>query len=200
MPHVDFRHPYDRFVRRLASPAGARVLIFSRFRSHRPRLILYGSLIVLLIATLVWSGQRTHGLATASADSLSGTANTLAAARAKALEASPLTPIELLKKAAPLIDGPNRATAIELLTEANRRDPTIRDVNLQLGYAYIKDGRWTDAKATLNRAKELDSIYPETYQLLAGVNHQLGDTSGEQEALARAKQFELVAKLPELTK
>jgi predicted Zn-dependent protease len=118
--------------------------------------------------------------------------------RAKAIEGSNFTPIELLKTATPLIDGPKRATAIELLTEANRRDPTIRDVNLQLGYALLKDGTFVEAKAALTRAKELDSIYPETYQLLAVVNRQLGDTFGELEALARAKQFELVPALSDM--
>ena len=210
--HLDPRHPYERFMSRLASgQANGKSRMANRFgllgaSSHSLfavrylRAWLYGSVVVLIVAMLIWNAQRTQGIATASADSITGSADTFAVARAKALEASKLTSIELLKKAAPMIDGGDRMLAIELLLEANRRDPTIRDVNLQLGYAYLKAGNWTEAKAALNRAKELDSIYPETYQLLAVVYHQLGDSAGEQEALARAKQFELVAKLPELTR
>ncbi len=201
MTHLDPRHPYERFVSRLSTTSHSQKSRFSPLASPLSlRMWLYGSVGVLIVTTLIWSGQRTHRINTASADSISGTIDAAAAARAKALQVSKLTPIDLLKKAAPLIDGPKRATAIELLTEANRRDPTIRDVNLQLGYAYLKDGKWMEAKAALTRAKDLDSIYPETYQLLAVVDHQLGDKSGEQTSLDRAKQFELVAKLPELTK
>ena len=199
--HLDPRHPYERFVSRLSTSAHSRSSYFSLLTSRFSlRTWLYGSVVVLIGATLIWSGQRTHGIATASADSISGTVDAAAVARAKALESSKLTPIELLKRAAPLIDGPKRATAIELLIEANRREPTIRDVNLQLGYAYLKDGKWKQAQAALNRAKELDSIYPETYQLLAVVNRQLGDSAGEKEAQARADQFALIPKLPELTR
>lgn len=220
--HFDRRHPYERFMSRLSATqasskqqaASGFSVVGSRNRSRltahvplrsqlakwgRLRIWLYGSVAVFVAATLLWSGQQTHGISVASADGIDTTTTTLAAARAKALELSPLNPVELLKKATPLIDGPRRTTAIEFLTEANRRDPTIRDVNLQLGYAYIQNGEWQAAKTALDRARTVDGSWPETHRLLAVVYHQLGDTKGEQEALARAKQFELVAKLPELT-
>src|SRR3989338_2822376 len=140
--HFDPRHPYERFMARLSQPAVAgaySTIHHSRFTIHRLRMWLYGLTVIVVLTMLIWNGQRSHGIATASADRINQTTDAFALARAEALKTSNLTPAVLLKKAAPLIDGGNRALAIELLTEANRRDPTIRDVNLQLGYAYLKD-------------------------------------------------------------
>ncbi len=170
------------------------------FAGSRLRIWLYGIVAGLVLTTLVWSGQRTRGIAVVNADSLDTTAATFAAARTTSLENSPLSPIELLTIAAPLIDGGQRSLAIELLTEANRRDPAIRDVHLQLGYALMKEGKLSEAKAALERARTLDPLYPETFQLLAVVEQALGNSKEAELGRERAEQFSLVPKLPELTR
>lgn len=211
MVHFDHRHPYERFMDRLSRPSApfhsGSVIARStpgvspsdsRFTIHRVRIWLYGTVAVLVLATLIWSGQRSHGIAVANADSLDGTVASFAAARAKALEQSPLSPVTMLKLAAPLIDGSQRGLAVELLTEANRRNPAIRDVQLQLGYALMRDGRLAEAKAALERAKLLDPLYPPTYELLAAVEQALGNAKAATLAAARAEQFALVPALSEL--
>ena len=164
------------------------------------RVGLYGALGILLVASLVWSVQRVRAIDSTSQTELQNEQNACSVARAQALQSWTLTTSDLLHRATTIVNSAQRPVAIQMLEEAHRRDPKNRDVLIQLGYAYAAANRIPDAVSTLEAAKVVDPVYPVTYDLLAQVYARAGNTQAAATAIERAKQFALVAKLPDLAK
>ena len=200
MPHLNYQHPFNGF----GSASG---LSRSPFTVHRLRVLLYGCLSVLLVATWVWAGQRSSTVVHAEQNELGQNSTTFAAARTAALRAMPGTAAELTAKGAALLPTPNRDLGLQLLEEAKHRDPLLRDTLLQIGYGHLIAATGAnrslelDAAAhALETARTLDPLYPTTYQLLAEVYSQQGKKTEAATATARANDFAAIPKLVEITR
>ena len=92
--------------------------------------------------------------------------------------------------------GIGRAIAVRLAADGFRwRHPTVRDAQLQLAYVYLEDGRFADAEPVLQRARQLDPVYPRTYELMGYLYQQQGKRDAATTALSQAKRFQKIPNL-----
>lgn len=157
---------------------------------------LYGTAIIASLVLLTWSSGQIGAVQAASQSALGTSQTAIAAAQAQALQRSPLSFSDLLTKAVAMLDTPNHSLGIVMLKEAVRRNPQSRDAAVQLGYAYLRIGDLDKAKITLEHAKDVDPLYPETYKLLANLYTKLGQKDVAAAALEHAQQF---AQVPGVT-
>lgn len=161
------------------------------------RIGLYGTALVVAATLFVWGASQIGAVEAASVTSLATVNDKITAVQASSLEQSTLSTTALLKKAVNLLDTPQRPVAMLMLKEVLRRNPESRDAALQLGYGYLQTGDLTKAQISLEHARDLDPIYPATYQLLAEVYTKQNQKDLAATALQRAQDF---AKVPDLTK
>ena len=83
---------------------------------------LYGSLGVLMVASLIWSAQRVQAISSLSRTELQNEQTACSVARAQALQSWTLTTSDLLHRATTIVNSPQRTAATQMLEEAHRRD------------------------------------------------------------------------------
>lgn len=159
------------------------------------RVALYGLASFMLIGTWFWGSHNMSIVERANADELNREAQALSVARAEAVASWEFPVTEFVRKGVKLDEGNKRELAVQVLEAAARQNPTVRDAQLQLAYVYLEDGRLTDAEPVLQRAHELDPVYPRTYELMGYLYQQQGKRDAATAALAKAKRFEKIPNL-----
>lgn len=81
------------------------------------------------------------------------------------------------------------ALARPLLFEAISQENAYRDAWVLLGYSYLQSNKLTDAKQTLNKAKDIDPYFAETYFYLGLTQEAAGDHQRAITALGQAEGF-----------
>ncbi|MBI1315968.1 tetratricopeptide repeat protein [bacterium] len=168
---LDFlRKDYAGVLRRWdAAPTGTRDALFSKDRTRSQR---------------AWTAYRL-----AEALSESGRAVEADQAYRAALEALPAHPPFRVQYAHHLLENGQTSEALEAYREAIRQFPMDADAHNGLGFGLLQKGEWDLARASLERALDLDPDH-----LLAGVNLCVLDLTLGRWAAAEQRSTQLVAR------
>ncbi|MEK7184320.1 MAG: hypothetical protein AAB701_02260 [Patescibacteria group bacterium] len=168
----------------------------------KPRLLVYGIVAVVLLWLLLWSRAQSNRIRQQSTLDTAAFAVATAETFDAYLKAQPVAATVLTAKGLAVVeDNPTLGSA--WLRSAAERDPKYRDGVLGAGFAELKlaESFWTTdavraqehteaAQHYLEAAQAIDPIYAYTYQLLALVYTNLGESERAAEATKKVTAFE----------
>lgn len=125
----------------------------------------------------------------------------------KSLENSPKSSYELAVLGKKLLETNQTEWAVIVLEVASAKDPKYRDAALFAGYAYLRQAQEIQNSITknnnienyykyykksieyLNKAADIDPIYPDTFRLLTIAYQNIGDMENMQTAYQKYQDF-----------